>query len=71
MKSIFIQVIGILQIDIVIASFVDNVNCIFELRAILGEKGKKIAIVSNIQTIEGFRNFDTILEVSRIFFSVT
>ena len=30
----------------------------------MGEKGKKIAIVANIQTVEGFRNFDDILSVS-------
>lgn len=29
----------------------------------MGEKGKKIAIVANIQTIEGYRNFDDILSV--------
>lgn len=30
----------------------------------MGDKGKKIAIVANIQTIEGFRNFDDILSAS-------
>ncbi|XP_022825561.1 pyruvate kinase-like [Spodoptera litura] len=50
------------QIDIVIASFVSSASCIMELKALLGERGKKIAIIANIQTIEGFRNFDAILQ---------
>ncbi|KAG6441421.1 hypothetical protein O3G_MSEX001802 [Manduca sexta] len=49
------------QIDILVASFVDSPTCISELRGIIGEKGKKMAIVANIQTIEGFRNYDEIL----------
>ncbi|KAJ8727532.1 hypothetical protein PYW07_001651 [Mythimna separata] len=50
------------QVDIVIASSVNSAYDVHELRTILGEKGKKIAIMSNIQTIEGFRNFDSILK---------
>lgn len=49
-----------------IAPFVNSVDAITELRGILGEKGKKIAIVAQIQTIEGFNNFDNILTVSYI-----
>ncbi|XP_052756024.1 uncharacterized protein LOC113515592 [Galleria mellonella] len=52
------------QIDIIIASFVHSPVAITELRSLLGEKGKKIAIIANIQTIEGFRNFDDILAVT-------
>ncbi|XP_045494092.1 pyruvate kinase-like [Colias croceus] len=52
------------QLDILIASFVDSANAITELRHLMGEKGRKIAIVANIQTIEGFRNFDDILAIS-------
>ncbi|KAH9640419.1 hypothetical protein HF086_018085 [Spodoptera exigua] len=52
------------QIDIIVASFVNSASCVLELKAILGEKGKKLAVVANIQTIEGFRNFDAILQVA-------
>ncbi|XP_073942409.1 pyruvate kinase-like isoform X1 [Choristoneura fumiferana] len=49
------------QVDIVIAPFVNSVDAITELRGLLGEKGKKISIIAQIQTIEGFNNFDNIL----------
>ncbi|XP_047022637.1 pyruvate kinase-like [Helicoverpa zea] len=49
------------QVDVIIASFVNTASCILELRAILGDKGKKLAVVANIQTVEGFRNFDSIM----------
>ncbi|KAM3967339.1 pyruvate kinase [Aphomia sociella] len=52
------------QIDILIAAFVNTSSAVKELRSLLGENGKKIAIIANIQTIEGFRNFDDILEVT-------
>ncbi|XP_022130740.2 pyruvate kinase-like [Pieris rapae] len=47
------------QLDVIVAPY--SLNAIKELRSIMGEKGKKIAIVANIQTIEGFRNLDDIL----------
>ncbi|XP_023940771.1 pyruvate kinase-like [Bicyclus anynana] len=52
------------QLDILVASFVNSSNSITELRYLMGEKGKKIAIVANIQTIEGFRNYDDIMSVA-------
>ncbi|CAH0725228.1 unnamed protein product, partial [Brenthis ino] len=52
------------QLDILVASFVNSANAITELRHLMGEKGKKIAIVANIQTVEGFRNFDDILSIA-------
>ncbi|XP_028171716.1 pyruvate kinase-like [Ostrinia furnacalis] len=52
------------QVDILIASFVNSASAVTELKGILGEKGKKIAIIANIQTIEGFNNFDQILTVA-------
>ncbi|KAJ8733337.1 hypothetical protein PYW08_001635 [Mythimna loreyi] len=52
------------QIDIMIAAFVNSADGVLELKSLLGEKGKKIAIMSNIQTLEGFRNFDSILQVT-------
>lgn len=51
-----------------VASFVCNSNGLIELKGLLGEKGKKIAIIANIQTIEGFRNFDEIMQVCDVFF---
>lgn len=58
-----------MQVDIVIASFVNNANTVTELRNIMGNQGKKMSIIANIQTNEGYRNFDEILEVciDRIF----
>ncbi|KPI91277.1 Pyruvate kinase [Papilio xuthus] len=52
------------QLDILVASFVDSKDSILELRNAMGEKGKKISIVANIQTLEGYYNFDEILEVA-------
>ncbi|XP_047984458.1 pyruvate kinase-like [Leguminivora glycinivorella] len=52
------------QLDILIAPFVSSAEAVRELKQILGEKGKKIAIVSQIQTIQGYYNFDDILAVT-------
>ncbi|CAG5041507.1 unnamed protein product [Parnassius apollo] len=52
------------QLDILIASFVNSVDSIIELKNMLGEKGKRIAVIANIQTTEGYRNYDEILEVA-------
>ncbi|XP_072939865.1 uncharacterized protein [Epargyreus clarus] len=52
------------QLDIIIAPFANSADAVTELRQLMGDKGKKIAIVANIQTIEGFRNFDEILTVA-------
>ncbi|XP_041970534.1 pyruvate kinase-like [Aricia agestis] len=49
------------QLDILIAPFVNSTDAITELRHLMGERGRRIAIVANIQTIEGFHNFDDIL----------
>lgn len=51
------------QVDIIIASFVTSSDSLIQLKQMLGEKGKKISIVANIQTEEGFRNFDDIITV--------
>ncbi|XP_068631426.1 pyruvate kinase-like [Battus philenor] len=50
------------QLDIIVASFVDSKESILELKGAMGEKGKKLAIIANVQTIEGYHNFDEILE---------
>lgn len=52
------------QVDIIIAPFVHFAAAVTELRELLGPKGKKIAIISEIQTIGGFKNFDDILSVT-------
>ncbi|XP_064292145.1 pyruvate kinase-like [Plodia interpunctella] len=49
------------QVDIFIASFVSSVKPIEELKELLGEKGKKISIIANIQTVAGYENYDEIL----------
>lgn len=54
----------IFQVDIIVAAFVTSSATITELKGLFGEKGNKIAFVANIQTIEGFHNFDDILSVS-------
>ncbi|KAI5646601.1 pyruvate kinase, barrel domain-containing protein [Phthorimaea operculella] len=50
------------QVDIVIASFAHTDTCIDELRNLLGEKGKKIAIIASIQSVSGYKNLDDILK---------
>ncbi|CAH2243261.1 pyruvate kinase-like isoform X2 [Pararge aegeria] len=62
--KVFIDMAVRHQLDILVASFVNSSNGITELRYLMGEKGKKIAIVANIQTIEGFRNFDDIMSIA-------
>lgn len=57
----------IFQLDILVASFINSSDSIIELRNAMGEKGKKIAVIANIQTINGYQNFDEILEVREIF----
>ncbi|XP_063360774.1 pyruvate kinase-like [Cydia amplana] len=52
------------QLDILIVPFVSSADAIRELKQLLGEKGKKIAIISQIQTIAGYRNFDEILDAT-------
>ncbi|KAL4706468.1 hypothetical protein ACJJTC_003040 [Scirpophaga incertulas] len=52
------------QVDIIIATFVHSEASINELKEMLGEKGKKIAIIANIQSKEGFKNFDNIISVA-------
>ncbi|GBP57118.1 Pyruvate kinase [Eumeta japonica] len=52
------------QVDIIVAPFVHNSSPVKELKSILGPKGKKIFIISEIKSLEGYRNFEEILEVS-------
>ncbi|KAJ2951984.1 hypothetical protein O0L34_g4247 [Tuta absoluta] len=50
------------QVDIMIASFAHTDSSIDDLRTLLGEKGKKIAIIASIQSVSGYKNLDDILK---------
>ena len=51
----------------VAASFIRTPEDVHEIRAVLGEKGKKIKIISKIESTEGLENFDQVLSASGIF----
>lgn len=49
-------------IDMVFASFIRKRSDVQEVRACLGERGKKVIIISKIENHEGMRNFNSILD---------
>lgn len=51
-------------VDLIAASFIRSPDDVVQIRAILGEKGKNIKIISKIESTEGLENFDKILAVS-------
>ena len=51
-------------VDIIFASFIRDAAGVQEIRKVLGEKGKKIKIVSKIENQQGMNNIDEIIAES-------
>ena len=51
-------------VDIIFASFIRDAAGVREIRKVLGEKGKKIKIVSKIENQQGMNNIDEIIAES-------
>jgi len=58
-------IFGVQQgVDLIAASFIRSPDDVYEIRGILGEKGKDIKIISKIESTEGLERFDEILGAS-------
>ena len=51
-------------VDMIFASFIREAKDVLAIRAVLGEKGKDIHIISKIENHQGLDNFDEILAVT-------
>ena len=51
-------------VDMVFASFIRDADGVKQIRDVLGEKGKKILIISKIENLQGVNNIDEIVEAS-------
>ncbi|EWG54594.1 pyruvate kinase [Fusarium verticillioides 7600] len=52
------------NVDMVFASFIRRAQDIYDIREVLGEKGKHIQIISKIENRQGLNNFKEILEAT-------
>lgn len=52
------------DVDMIFASFIRDASALTEIRAVLGEKGKNIKIISKIENQQGMQNLDSIIEAS-------